>query len=75
MLKSKKDIEKDFISSASLAKVTDALCKIRLEYSRVVEVCCLQEFSYKETAKILGLKLGTVKSRLWRARKALSKYI
>ncbi len=40
-------------------------------YREVVVLCDLQEMSYLETAEILGCAVGTVRSRLHRARALL----
>jgi RNA polymerase sigma-70 factor, ECF subfamily len=42
-------------------------------YREVVILCELQELSYEKTAEALGCALGTVRSRLHRAREILSK--
>lgn len=40
-------------------------------YREVVVLCDLQEMSYAETAEVLGCAVGTVRSRLHRARRLL----
>ncbi len=40
-------------------------------YREVVVLCDLQELSYAETAAVLGCAVGTVRSRLHRARTLL----
>src|SRR3954454_20774072 len=57
-------------------KLTDgdilaALDRISEEYRAVVLLVDVEEFAYKEVAGILGIPIGTVMSRLSRARKAL----
>lgn len=51
--------------------VLGALDRIPLDYRAVVLLVDMQEFSYKESAEILSVPLGTVMSRLSRARKLL----
>lgn len=43
------------------------------EFRWTVILCDIQGFSYEETARITGVKIGTVKSRLFRARRKLQK--
>ncbi len=47
------------------------LDKLPLEYREVVELSDLQDQSYADIAQVLGLPLGTVKSRLFRGRRLL----
>ena len=51
--------------------VRKALSEIKSEYREIIVYCDLQERSYEEAAQILGCPVGTVKSRLSRARIAL----
>lgn len=48
-----------------------ALAKLPREFRVVVLLADVQEFSYKEVAETLGIPLGTVMSRLSRARRML----
>lgn len=52
-------------------EILQALDALRPEYRAVVLLADVQEMSYKETAEILGLPIGTVMSRLSRGRAAL----
>ena len=51
--------------------VLSALAKLPATFRDVVLLVDVQEFSYKETAEILGIPAGTVMSRLSRARDIL----
>jgi len=51
--------------------VTDALASLSPEFREVVMLADVDEFSYKEIAEIMGTPIGTVMSRLNRARAAL----
>ena len=42
-----------------------------MHYREVVLLCDVEEMSYQEIAETLGIPIGTVMSRLSRARKAL----
>jgi RNA polymerase sigma-70 factor (ECF subfamily) len=44
-----------------------------VELRECVILCDLEEMSYKEIAQVTGTPIGTVMSRLWRARKVLTK--
>ncbi|HET7755577.1 MAG TPA: sigma-70 family RNA polymerase sigma factor [Anaeromyxobacteraceae bacterium] len=58
--------------------VLQAVDTLPIDFRLVVILADLQEFSYKETAEILDVPVGTVMSRLYRGRrllqKALAKY-
>jgi RNA polymerase sigma-70 factor (ECF subfamily) len=51
--------------------VRKAVFSLPLRYREVVVLCELQELSYAETAEVLGCAIGTVRSRLHRARALL----
>ena len=52
-------------------KVIDALGRLDAEYRAVLVMRDIEGFDYQQMADILGLPLGTLKSRLFRARLAL----
>ncbi len=52
-----------------------AIAELSPEYREVITLFDIEGFSYDEIGKILSLPLGTVKSRLARARKALKKVL
>jgi RNA polymerase sigma-70 factor (ECF subfamily) len=49
-------------------EVTNALNSLSVEFRSLIVLCDLEDFSYEEISKILGIPLGTVRSRLHRAR-------
>ncbi len=55
------------------ADVEAALTALPEPFRAVVILADLEEFSYKEIAKILGVPLGTVMSRLFRGRRLLQR--
>jgi RNA polymerase sigma-70 factor (ECF subfamily) len=52
-------------------KVLEALGRLDVEYRAVLVMRDIEEFDYQQMADVLGLPLGTLKSRLFRARLAL----
>ncbi|MBN2310783.1 MAG: RNA polymerase sigma factor [Candidatus Hydrogenedentes bacterium] len=57
------------------AGVEGALARLGRESRQLVALCYEEEFSVREIAEILGIKEGTVKSRLHRARLELRGYL
>ena len=55
------------------AHLTEALDSLPAEFRSVLLLADLQDFSYKEIAEVLDCPVGTVMSRLYRARKAMQK--
>jgi RNA polymerase sigma-70 factor (ECF subfamily) len=53
------------------ADILSALDKLPAEFRAVILMVDVEEFAYKETAEILDIPIGTVMSRLSRARKLL----
>jgi RNA polymerase sigma-70 factor (ECF subfamily) len=52
----------------------DALLEaLPVELRECLVLCDLEEMSYKDIAQVAGVPIGTVMSRLWRARQALMK--
>ncbi len=52
-------------------KVLEALGKLDAEYRAVLVMRDIEGFDYQQMADVLGLPLGTLKSRLFRARLAM----
>lgn len=55
-----------------LSRVEAAIAELPEEQREVLVLTCMEDFSYRETADCLGIPIGTVMSRLARARKALA---
>lgn len=53
--------------------VREAISNLSAEYREVITLCDVEDMSYDDTALVLKCPVGTVKSRLNRARKALKK--
>lgn len=67
--------EKDFFNKILDADVVAAIEKLPEEFRMVVVLAFNEGFSYQEIADILGIQVGTVKSRLHRGRKILQKLL
>lgn len=59
-------------SRLMLQSVMAAMDRLPEDQREVLMLVCVEEMSYKETAEILGIPLGTVMSRLSRGRLALA---
>ena len=55
-----------------LAALRQAILRLPQHYREVIVLCELHALSYEETAVIIGCPVGTVRSRLSRARRVLS---
>lgn len=64
-------VEKNFNNKL----VNDAVNKLDEDYKTIIVLRDIQGFSYSEIAEILSCNLGTVKSRLNRARKSLKEIL
>lgn len=65
--------ESDFLDNLLREDIDRALAALPEHYRVVVVLADLEEFSYGEIADTLGVPVGTVRSRLARARSALQK--
>lgn len=65
------DPEADTLRQATSAEIASALTCLTPEHREVLELAFFQDFACKEIAEIVGIPLGTVKSRLSYARRAL----
>jgi RNA polymerase sigma-70 factor (ECF subfamily) len=55
----------------TLNRVLDAMAKLPREHRELIALVCIEGVSYQEAAAILAIPMGTVTSRLVRARRAL----
>jgi RNA polymerase sigma-70 factor (ECF subfamily) len=65
------DPETEQVIKAQAQLVNEAIEKLPIEFREVVVLRELEELSYKEIAVVVGVPIGTVMSRLARARKRL----
>jgi RNA polymerase sigma-70 factor (ECF subfamily) len=68
-----RDPEAHFDAGLFAEHVTRALDALPADFRAVVILSDIEEFSYKEIAEIMACPIGTVMSRLHRARRALQK--
>jgi RNA polymerase sigma-70 factor (ECF subfamily) len=61
----------DLTRSEEIESVRQAIVALPAHYREVVVLCDLHEMSYAEAAEVLGCAVGTVRSRLHRARALL----
>src|SRR5262245_1238826 len=62
-------------SELTLKAVAAALARLPAEQRAIVALVCVEGASYKEAAEIAGVPIGTVMSRLARARRALNTHL
>lgn len=69
------DGERTAESRLMLLTVTQAMDELATEQREVLHLVCIEDLSYRETAEVLGIPIGTVMSRLARARIRLSELV
>jgi RNA polymerase sigma-70 factor, ECF subfamily len=62
-------------SELTLKAVDAALSRLTAEQRAVIALVCIEGVSYKQAAEIAGVPIGTVMSRLARARRALNAHL
>ncbi len=67
--------EEAVLYQESIREIQQALDKLKLEYKTLIILRDINGLAYDEIGFAMGLKLGTVKSRLSRARKIMSKLL
>jgi RNA polymerase sigma-70 factor (ECF subfamily) len=67
--------EQQFLDKVLREDLERALCALPEHYRMVVVLSDLEEFTYSEIAEALDIPVGTVRSRLARARSALQKIL
>lgn len=72
---SHRSAEEDYFHRESGTAVTRALMKLPRNYREVAVLKDIDGYSYKEIAGFLGISIGTVESRLFRAREMLKKHL
>ena len=65
------DPESIFIEKSQYGLLREAIDALPLHFREILLLCDLEEMSYQEISQALGIPMGTVMSRLSRARQAL----
>lgn len=63
--------EAEALANLASNDVQDAVDRLKPEFQAVVQMAIVDGYSYQEIADILGIKIGTVMSRLHRGKKTL----
>lgn len=64
--------EEPILSKLMLAEVQQVIDDLPSEQREVLLLVCVEDLAYREAAEVLGVPIGTVMSRLARARKRLA---
>lgn len=65
------DLGEDIFDGMLGDEITIALNRLPIDFKTVILLCDIEGFSYEEIAKIIDIPIGTVRSRLHRARNML----
>jgi RNA polymerase sigma-70 factor (ECF subfamily) len=65
------DLHAETVQDMMGDEITAAIQSLPVDFRMIIILCDLEEFSYEEMAKILDIPIGTVRSRLHRARNLL----
>jgi RNA polymerase sigma factor (sigma-70 family) len=65
------DLQAETVNDMLGDEISAALQSLPVDFRMIIILCDLEEFSYEEMAKILDIPIGTVRSRLHRARALL----
>ncbi len=65
------DLREELFSNMMGDEVTNAINSLPIDFRTVVLLCDVEGFTYEEISKIIDVPIGTVRSRLFRARNML----
>jgi RNA polymerase sigma-70 factor (ECF subfamily) len=65
------DLLADLAKNEQVEQVRQAILALPRKYREVIVLCALQELSYEEAASVVGCSIGTVRSRMHRAKQIL----
>jgi len=65
------DLREELFNHMMGDEVTNAINSLPVDFRTVILLCDVEGFTYEEIAKILDVPIGTVRSRLFRARNVL----
>lgn len=63
------------LAQASRELVQQALTELSAPFREILLLCDVEDMSYEEISQVMGIPMGTVMSRLHRARKALRSHL
>jgi RNA polymerase sigma-70 factor, ECF subfamily len=66
-------VEESLVRAEERARIMNCIRKLPADYRTAITLVDLQELDYSEAAAVMGVPLGTFKSRLFRARMLLQK--
>ena len=69
------DLRVDAVKEMIGDEVANALNKLAVDFRTIIILCDIEGFPYEEMAKILNIPIGTVRSRLHRARQLLKEQL
>jgi len=69
------NLDKDFYNDLFDDELTEAIDQLPTKMREVFLLCDLEGYSYEETAELVGCPIGTVRSRLHRARHMLQEIL
>ena len=75
LLDTRRDPESQAIADDDAQRVLAALQEVPEPFREAVILCDLQELSYQEIAAVLGVRIGTVRSRIARGRERLKELL
>jgi RNA polymerase sigma-70 factor (ECF subfamily) len=67
------DVEKEYLSGELITRVRQEVSKLPIMLREVITLSDFSGFSYQQIADIMAIPVGTVMSRLYRARRKLEK--
>lgn len=65
------DLRQEVFSDMLGDEMTKAINELPVDFRAIILLCDIEDFSYEEIAKIIDIPIGTVRSRLFRARNML----
>jgi RNA polymerase sigma-70 factor (ECF subfamily) len=65
------DLANDLARKEQMIRVRHAILSLPRKYREVIVLCSLQELSYEEASTVVGSSIGTVRSRVHRAKQLL----
>ena len=65
------DLRQEIFQNMLGDEMTKAINELPVDFRTIILLCDVEDFSYEEIAKIIDIPIGTVRSRLFRARNML----